>query len=105
MRTPPLRTPLEAKEWLERHGVTATEWARVHGFEPAVVYALLSGRAQGRRGQAHHAAVALGLKRVAPACEAPPLMKTPEPAVASTSDKKLQSGETVTNLPGDAVMS
>lgn len=43
-------------------GVTVTAWANANGLNPAVVYALLSGRARGRRGQSHRAAVALGLK-------------------------------------------
>lgn len=66
------RTPEEAKAWLERHGVTASEWARSHGFAPAVVFALLSGRTRGRHGAAHRAAVALGLKAPPPANEEAP---------------------------------
>lgn len=73
MSTSALRTVREAREWLERHGVTASEWARAHGFEPSIVFALLSGRTHGRRGQAHRAAVALGLKGAAPDDEIPPL--------------------------------
>jgi gp16 family phage-associated protein len=57
-----LRTPKEARDWLERHGVTASEWARAHGFDAAVVFSLLSGRTRGKHGQAHRAAVALRLK-------------------------------------------
>lgn len=57
-----LRTPEEARAWLERYGVTASAWARSHGFDPAVVFSLLSGRTRGKHGQAHRAAVALGLK-------------------------------------------
>lgn len=63
----------EAKAWLDRHGVSASEWARNHGFPPAVVLALLSGRTRGRRGAAHHAAIALGLKAAPPAEEVSPL--------------------------------
>lgn len=73
MATSTLRTAFEAKAWLERHGVTVTEWARAHGFEPSVVFALLSGRTHGKRGQAHRAAVALGLKGPVPEWELPPL--------------------------------
>ena len=43
-------------------GVTVTGWAAANGFAPSVVYALLQGRTKGRRGEAHRAAVALGLK-------------------------------------------
>jgi gp16 family phage-associated protein len=57
-----IRTPTEARAWLSRHGVTITEWARAHGFKPAVVASLLAGRSQGNWGEAHDAAVALGLR-------------------------------------------
>lgn len=51
-----------AKLKFERTGTTVTEWALKHGFKREHVYAVLSGRTVGRRGQAHHIAVALGLK-------------------------------------------
>lgn len=57
-----LQTPADVRQWLERHGVTVTDWARSHGFDPTVVFALLNGRTKGRHGQAYQAAVALGLK-------------------------------------------
>jgi len=41
--------------------VTITEWAKAHGFKPAVVASLLAGRTQGKWGEAYGAAVALGL--------------------------------------------
>ena len=68
METTTVRTPTEVRNWLDRHGVTIAEWARAHGFSPAVVSGLLLGRSRGRWGQAHDAAVALGL-RAAPAPE------------------------------------
>lgn len=46
----------------EIQGVTVTDWARANGFTANIVYTLLSGRTRGRRGKAHQAAVALGLK-------------------------------------------
>jgi gp16 family phage-associated protein len=58
----PARSVQEAREWFEVTGLTVTQWAHDHGFPPSVVYALLSGRTRGRRGHAHRAAVALGLK-------------------------------------------
>lgn len=58
----PTRTPSEARNWLAEHGVTVSSWAASHGFDPAVVRALLSGRTQGRWGQAYEAAIALGLR-------------------------------------------
>lgn len=71
-----IRTPSEVKEWLNRHGVTATEWARAHGFKASVVFALLNGRTRGNHGMAHRAAVALGLKPPVDACEPSPLSAT-----------------------------
>jgi len=53
------RTREQANEWFRETGTPVTTWAREHGFPPAVVYALLSGRTRGRRGTAHRAAVAL----------------------------------------------
>jgi len=43
-------------------GESVSEWALAHGFNPALVYGVLSGRTKGRRGQAHLIAVELGLK-------------------------------------------
>lgn len=57
------RTPEEVLVWLHETGTPVSAWARAHGFEPSVVYALLTGRTRGNRGMSHQAAVALGLKR------------------------------------------
>ena len=65
----PIRTPEQAAEWFRATGTPITVWARAHGFAPTVVYALLNGRTRGLRGAAHHAAVALGLKRDASGAE------------------------------------
>ncbi len=43
-------------------GETVADWAKLHGFEAQLVYAVLSGRLAARRGQAHRIAIALGLK-------------------------------------------
>lgn len=68
-----LRTADEARAWLERHGVSVSEWARLHGFPPTVVFSVLSGRTRGRRGQAHRVAVALQIKEAASLREVSPL--------------------------------
>lgn len=60
--TPRCRTRQEITAWFHDSGATVAEWAASHGFQPEVVYSLLAGRTKGRRGQAHRAAVALGLK-------------------------------------------
>jgi len=52
----------EVRRWFFDEGLTVVDWAHRHGFPPAAVYALLAGRTRGCRGQAHRAAVALGLK-------------------------------------------
>ena len=44
-------------------GISVSDWADAHGFRRENVYALLSGRTRGRRGQAHEIAAALGLKQ------------------------------------------
>lgn len=79
MHMSPLRTPPEARAWLARHGVTITQWARSHGFKPAVVAALLSGRTQGNWGEAYGAAVALGLRPAPLDNEMHPLSECEEP--------------------------
>lgn len=56
------RTPEEALSWFRQTGTPVAHWAVEHGFEPAVVYALLNRRTRGHRGKAHQAALALGLK-------------------------------------------
>lgn len=43
-------------------GRSISEWARSQGFEPSLVYTVLSGRNRGTRGKSHEIAVRLGLK-------------------------------------------
>ena len=84
-----LRTPPEARAWLARHGVTITAWARSHGFKPAVVAALLSGRTQGNWGEAYGAAIALGLRPAPLDHEVHPLGERQE-AIPATSQGSIQ---------------
>lgn len=79
-----VRTVAEAREWFEVTGQTVTQWSLDHGFSPSVVYALLSGRTRGRRGDAHRAAVVLGLK---------PDVATKSPAERSWSTSDGKQGE------------
>lgn len=44
------------------NGVTATAWAKKYGFKRHIVIDLLHGRLKGKYGEAHRAAIALGLK-------------------------------------------
>lgn len=58
----PLRTPDEVRADFDRQGMTVAQFARDHGLNQATVYQVLSGQKKGRRGEAHRAAVLLGLK-------------------------------------------
>lgn len=50
------------KELFDQRGETVADWAKAHGFDARLVYAVLAGRLAAKRGQAHHIAIALGLK-------------------------------------------
>lgn len=56
------RTSEEVRTAFERKGIAIAEWARQNGVSAVTVHHLLAGRTVGRRGQAHRAAVLLGLK-------------------------------------------
>jgi gp16 family phage-associated protein len=57
-----IRTAEQVAAWFRQNGITVIAWAQEHGFEPEIVYALISGRTRGLRGRSHDAAVALGMK-------------------------------------------
>lgn len=52
----------QVKQDFAMRGESIAEWARKHGFAPQYVYDLLAGRTMGTKGEAHRAAVLLGLK-------------------------------------------
>ncbi|WP_339495379.1 DNA-binding protein [Pseudomonas sp. RA_105y_Pfl2_P56] len=52
----------QAREGLEKRGQSAKDFAKLHGLNPSTVYAVLSGQSHCRRGEAHRAAVLLGIK-------------------------------------------
>lgn len=56
------QTPTSANAWFVSHGICKAHWAQAQGFDRMTVVDLLRGRLKGLRGEAHHAAVALGLK-------------------------------------------
>lgn len=62
-RNAPLRSPEEARQWLRDNGMSVSEFARSNGFSRDAVNDLVIGRSQGERGEAHRAAIALGMKR------------------------------------------
>jgi len=52
----------EAREHLARQGITAKDWAAQHDLSASTVYAVLNGQKRCLRGEAHRAAVLLGIK-------------------------------------------
>lgn len=57
-----LLTPEQARAALDREGQSIAAFARSHGLNKNLVSDLLNGRKKGKRGQAHKAAVLLGIK-------------------------------------------
>jgi gp16 family phage-associated protein len=53
----------EVRKWFFENGVSVTDWAKKNGFPRSAVYAALSEKTRGFRGQAHLIALALGLKK------------------------------------------
>lgn len=56
------RTPAQAKAWLDEQGKSIKDFADENNLDPATTYQVLAGTKKGRRGQAHKAAVLLGIK-------------------------------------------
>lgn len=56
------KTPEQVRREFDRRGQSIQSWAKAHGLDPNTVYQVLSGAKRGRRGEAHRAAVLLGLK-------------------------------------------
>lgn len=59
---PALLTPDQAREKLDRAGISIAEFSRTHKLNKNLVSDLLNGRKKGRYGEAHRAAVLLGIK-------------------------------------------
>ena len=57
-----LRSLEDVDRELDRKGISKADWAREHGIKPGVLYEIFSRRSSCRRGEAHRAAVLLGLK-------------------------------------------
>lgn len=51
-----------ARQRLEMQGITAKDFAIQNGLHPSTVYAVLNGQKKCSRGEAHRAAVLLGIK-------------------------------------------
>lgn len=56
------RTPQGAKKWLKDQGKTVRKFCQEHGLNEQAAYEVLNGRQPGNFGEAHRAAVALGIK-------------------------------------------
>jgi len=54
--------PSSVRQSLIDRGISVRDWSRAHGFSEALVYAILSGRTKGLRGESYQIAVALGLR-------------------------------------------
>lgn len=50
------------RQMFQDDGVSVAEWARQRSFSLPLVYAVLSGRNRGTRGESYRIAVALGLR-------------------------------------------
>jgi len=57
------KTPAEVRAEFDAQGVSIASFARSHNLKVSTVYQVLAGTKQGRRGEAHRAAVLLGLKK------------------------------------------
>lgn len=57
-----MKTTAQVKRDFRRRGVTVTAWAEKHGIHHQTVRDILDGKLKGHRGDAHKAAVLLGLK-------------------------------------------
>lgn len=55
-------TPEQARAALDRKGVSIADFCRQYELNRNLVSDLLNGRKKGRRGEAHRAAVLLGIK-------------------------------------------
>lgn len=58
-------TPQAAKEKLAQQGITALEFSKQNGLNYKTLLAVMNGTNKGRYGEAHRAAVALGMKQAA----------------------------------------
>lgn len=62
MQVVPLKTREEVVADFATKGVSVSSWAKANGLSPQTVHAVLRGKHSGRIGEAHKAAVKLGLK-------------------------------------------
>lgn len=58
-----LKTSKQARAQLDEQGLSIAQFSRNNDLSAPIVYQVLNGLKKGRRGQAHKAAVLLGMKR------------------------------------------
>ena len=64
MNRPPYpSTPKQAKAWFKTNGVCISDWCEANNLSRYTVFDLLREKRKGHRGEAHEAAVLLGLKQ------------------------------------------
>lgn len=75
------KTLSDVRSAFVERGESVAAWSRARGFDPNLVYQVLNGHCQGRRGVSHRIALALGLKRQRPSSKThvPPSTKTEAP--------------------------
>lgn len=57
-----VKTGEQVRDEFGRAGKSVSEWARTHGFKPSLVFEVIEGRVQAKRGKSHRIAVLLGMK-------------------------------------------
>ncbi len=57
-----MKTLQDVQTEFRAKGIAISKWAEKNGFDKNAVYAVVAGRNQGIRGDAHEIAVKLGLK-------------------------------------------
>lgn len=62
MKAQMVRTLQEARDDLERKGLSIRKWASMHDLSPTLVRGILAGNINYRIGKSHKAAVLLGIK-------------------------------------------
>lgn len=58
----PTRSADDVRRDFDKRGISVAAFAREHDLDQGTVYQVLSGQKKGRRGEAHRAAVLLGMK-------------------------------------------
>jgi gp16 family phage-associated protein len=84
------KTPEQVRAEFRAAGVSVAEWCRLHGFNRMTVVDLLRGTQQGLRGEAHRAAVALGMKvgHVIAAADFKPAAPRPDRRTSDQPDRR-----------------